>query len=600
MKIAVVAAISLVSLIYLNRRRLRVFTNDGLRIYLGVAAIAIIAALSFGPPEYIVFKPGGRMAEINGNMKEVYPGWQLNRLLPMESFATPVLYGARWGDIYPATEADKAVLQGAFQVPGSPVSRFIWIILILGIVAADMVIRFLRRILEARQALASARTRDTINAYNSFIQRYRKGFFRPRSLLRKAENGRSDVYERYVRRTIALKAINERQVQFTEQTLENSNLTATEQREYKILLEQRRGYSRVLKLLGEVLAHNRLKGATSLPFQLDVSSGIYSDDFTQQYDTPLVLLEATRDDLEQKLERTMRLLGLPEFPAILEQHRDQAAAAKAGLARHSWAEYSQLASSIRHQIETGAQSSLLEPSEVKNLQSIATMYAQQYLFVKLTCGLPVNREFRQYQQRCAVAVENLLLDVFNRFIPDEQDDQGELAMFRDWSPTEKSVLRVDLAYTGSAFTSGLIPCKARFTFIMDDQLVCERAGRPASADENIDIKKRPLVDMLYNCAIAFSPPPAPRSENSVSPPQSETALRVLLEKLDDEINEHAKDMARDELENALYEQLPDELQETVIAVNQYIERQLDQMTDEAIEMAGTLLDLILNSGAGDE
>lgn len=600
MKTAVIAAIALVSLVFLNRRRLRVFTNDALRIYLGVTLMAVIAALSFGPPEYVLFKPGVRTVEINGNLREVYPGWQLNRLVPIESFATPVLYGTRWGNIYPAAEADVAVLEGVFSVPGSPLSRYLWGILILAIAAGAMTIRFLRKVMEARAALAAAQDQGTVNAYERFINRYRKGLFRPWPLLRKAENGRSDVYNRYIRRLVALQAMNRRQVRVMEHQLESGNVPAAEQRERKTMIENRHGYSRVLKLLAEALSLNRPHGATSMPFRLELCPGIYADDFSQQYDTPQALLEAMKEDLEQKLAQTMGLLGLPDFPAILEQHSDQVEAVKAGLGRNSWDEYNQLASAIGHRIETDAQSKLSDPTELRNVKLIATKYAHQYLFATFTGRLPVDREFRQYRRRCEAAVGNLLLGVFNRFIPDERDDQGKPAMFRDWSPTAESILKADLAYSGTASTSGLMPCKVRFRFIRDDRVLCDRMGRPAPADKDLDLKKRPLVDMVYNCATAFSPPPTPRSRVAVPAPQNETALRKLLEKLDDEINEQAKNMARDELEEALYEQLPDELQETVIALNQYIEQQMDQLTDEAIEMAATLLDLILNSGGDEE
>jgi hypothetical protein len=600
MKTLIIAAVALISLVYLNRRRLQVFTNSGLRIYLGIAIVAVLVALSFGPPKYVLFKSDVRMAEIDGNTREVYPGWKLNRLLPIEAFATPVLYGTRWGYVYPARESDIADLEGRFLVPGDAASRFLWIILILGVVSGAMVVRYVCRILEVRKALAIAQSQNTANAYNRFIERYHKGFFRPRRLLRQAENGRSGVYNRYILRMAAMEAINKRQVRSEEQQLNSSNLTAAEQEECRAQLGNRQGYGRVLKLLSEALSHNRDHGTTGMPFRLELSPGISTADFTQQHDTPLVLLEATRDDAEERLTRALRLLGIPDFSEILDQHVDQVKAARAGMGRDSWEEFSQLSSAVRHRIENDAQPELSDPTEVRNLKLIAATYAHQYLFTQLTSSLPVNREFRRYRRCCEAAIGDFVLEAFNRFFPDEQDDQGKLAMFRGWSPQLDAVLKADLAYTGSAFTSGLIPCKVRFSFIRDGQVLCDRTGRPAPPQENMDVKKRPFVDMLYNCVTAFSPPSVPRVSGPVTLPKNEAGLRKLLEKLDDEINEQAKELARGELEELFYEQLPDELHETVVAVNHYIEQQLDALTDEAIEMAGTLLDLLLNSGGDDE
>lgn len=600
MKYLAIGAIALVTLAYFNRKRFRFLASDGLRVFLVLIGVGVLIALSYGPPKYVLLEDSVRTLQVNGQDTRAYQGWKINRLLPFEAFATEVFYAPEYDHSEPLSDMGMAPLSDTFEVPGHPVSRFLWGILLLALLAALVLIPKIRKQMEAKESLQRTQAWDTVHAYDQFIARYRKGFLRPRSLVKQARQKREHVYKRYIRRVIVMQALNDRNIRAAEMALVTDGTSEPERQQQQGLINNRRSYASLLETLTTMLEHGRDCGRPEIPFRLEIAPGFFSADFQTKYDDTKALFEAATEIDERRWSELRSPLGLPDMETILAGYKDEMAAASSRLRHHSWKEVNELREAITSLVESTANPAEENLPRAGDQIASAKFAINDYLLCHFALQLPLSSAYGNYRKKYDAALGDMLLKSLNRFFPDEQDTDGKPAMFRFWSDsTHSNSLKVTLAYNGSVMSSGQLPANARFTFCENGNPKTSRYGQP-SKSANAATDKRPVMDAVYNCVTAFTPPAMPGANRRVIIPESASALRRILKELDDMVTEYGKDMAKDELKSYLYEQLPDEVEQVANELNQMLDAQLNDMADHAIELAGSILDLLLQAGQTEE
>lgn len=600
MKYLVIGAIALVTLLYLNRKRFGFLASDGMRVLLMLVVVGVLVALSYGPPRYLLVEDSVRILQIDGQDTKAYQGWEINRLLPFEAFATEVFYTPEHDYAEPLSDMGMAPLSTAFAVPGHPVSRFLWGMLLLALLATLVLIPKVRKHMEAKESLQRARAWNTVHAYDQFIARYRKGWLRPHGLVKQARRLRAAVYQRYIRRLIVLQALNERNIQSAELTLATDTASEPARQQQQGLIADRRSYASLLEMLTTMLEHGRDGGRPEIPFRLEILPGFFSADFQTRYDDTKALFEATTELDKKRWSAVQSALGLPDLETFLASYKEEMAAATSSLRNHSWKEANELREVITGQVENTANPAQENSTGAVEQITAARFAINSYLFYHFALQLPLASAYRDYRKKYDAALGDILLKSLNRFFPDEQDTDGKPVMFRFWSDSSQAnSLKVTLAYKGLVMSSGQLPANARFAFCENDNPLATRYGQPSQSTDAAT-EKRPVMDAVFNCVTAFSPPAVAGTTRRRVTPESASALRRILRELDDMVTEYGKDMAKDELKSYLYEQLPDEVEQVANELNQMLDAQLNDMTDHAIELAGSILDLLLQAGQSEE
>tara|TARA_R100000789_G_scaffold99661_1_gene106840 strand:+ start:1063 stop:2049 length:987 start_codon:yes stop_codon:yes gene_type:complete len=313
MKLMILGAIALAAAFFVLARKLQVLNKDGLRVYLVLMVAGVLVALSYGPPRYVLLERSLGDYMLDGEVVEGYQGWELNRLLPLESMATQVLYLPETDSSVALQQAGLAALPAFPGVSGGILSRYLWSILVGLFFVSVFVVRMVSRYLHARDSLQVVRQKGTVSAYQEFINNHDQGWMRPHFALRAARKEKHAVYDRYIRRLVVLDGVNERNVAELQMQLATDQHDSDTLKDLKARLAGRESYSALLRVLVSALEHGRDVKAFELPYRFERLPGIYLKGFKELYSDPKSLFEA---ESRQIAGNWQRLAGKFQLPAL--------------------------------------------------------------------------------------------------------------------------------------------------------------------------------------------------------------------------------------------------------------------------------------------
>lgn len=588
MKLTIVVGVAVIAALFYMAKRFKLGGGGLLRIYFAVIVIGVLIALSFGPPKYVLLKDSVRTYSVNGELVQAYQGWELNRLLPVRSFAISVLYIPESDRAIELKDAKYKPAESRFVVPKSAFSRYLWIILLVAFVANLFLVRFISRHLNARSLLQAAAEQGTVDAYEQFIRTHDKGLLRPRGLLKKANKEKTETYNRYIRRLTVLDAVNQRNAAALSMQLATDELSQADASKIRVILKSREDYSTLLNILMASIEHGRDVKSFEFDHSVTVLPGIYSKQFLSEYDGPNELIQFKVESHLQSWNRKRDKFSLPELDQIVSE----ILTSFKGFSDFKKEEILEVRNAIEHHLKRSLENTG-KPTQKEYQALFSDVYG--YLLSNHLLSLPLKSKWSTYVKNYKESIGKILLEALNRFVPDETNSEGEHTLFQtEPSQHTKKELKIKLAYSGSVTASGQLLCDQDFAFFSNGEKVVRRFGA-ASSQNSAKEEARPLLDALSGCTQAFkSPEQRAAKKHSLNTSELST-LRRTLKEIDDMIGEYVKEMTKEELKGHIYDQLPEEFETAAETLNLIVDIQMNSMAENGVELATSLLEFLLSA-----
>lgn len=592
MKIIIIGSIAILAVILFLARKFRNRSRGWTRISVALCVTGILIALAFGPPKYVLMEDTLGVYRINGVSVTAYQGWEVNRLLPTEEFAVNVFYLPHSDTAIPVEQAGYQPLTSGFAIPGGILSRYLWSIMLLATAFCYLWYRIIRRWQKSGQDFRDALATGTIHAFAQFIETHDKGPLRPRRLLKQAHRQKSETCNRYLRRILMLDAVNRKKTDTLRSVLTAKETTPEDKKKISIAIRSRENYSVLLGIIAEAIRNVRDTGSFTFTHSISVEPGIYNTYFLKRFDNPTQLLQSNLETNIRTWNRIRETYGLPDMDTFLNI---------SGLKPDDFSSVdSSRLNQIRSRLEETLKNTVSHSSAADHREwNELTGAAISYLFTSQLLTLPVEKKWREYTERYNASIRTILLEALSRFIPDETDEEGRPALFRQLPdrPDGRHIV-VRLAYSGSVTTSGQVLCDQRFSFVQGEEVRLNRFGQRAQMQQASE-QARPLLDAMSSCAQAFRSPDHGRAGQQKKATAEVSVLRRTLREIDDLISEYVRETGKEEVKNLVYEQLPDEFVAVAETLNLIVDIQMNSMAENGVELATSLLELLLTTEESD-
>jgi hypothetical protein len=581
------------------------FGGARLRLFITLSGVAAILGLCFGPPEYVVFKDTREVISSDSGSTVVYKAWELNRLLPIEALADQVIYSPELDLSDPISDSHLAASVAPFAVPGGPAFRFLWIILIFGVVFSYKGVVFTyttaRNLAAARRLFAESARRDTVNAYEEFLKATTGGLFRPSKLRKKAQHARNQVYDKYVRRIQLLKAVNDRHVgsltsKLSESGIEKDPMTKGVQ---ETLIENAKSSSKLCGVIVNILKNNRNASTRELPYQIDLSPRVYLRGKQKGFDSIVELIEFRIE--QDKIRWAKFLNGIP-IAKMENLHPSLGIAINQTASEvrktNNWTPFEELYTVCLSILDDQLANS---PDFQVKRQALSGIF-RRYLLNRITLQLPIKDGFSSYRQSYEKNIDTILAGTLSRFFPDELLD-GDGLIHRSYGSSNKTLgsIEIDLLAEGAVSSSGTVSFSSRFRFQRGGSLVLQREGR-LNYKRNVPCtdNQRPIIQAIDSAVTAFAPPSPPQLAQRTAPVSTDDdSIRKVFQEFDDLVNDFTKGVAEDVLLDYMVDNFSDELAQALGMLTDVISDQLRLQAESAVELAAQMAGAI-GLGEGEE
>ncbi|PXX88354.1 hypothetical protein DIT71_17570, partial [Marinobacter vulgaris] len=440
--------------------------------------------------------------------------WELNRLLPIEALANQVIYSPELDLSEPINESHLAASVVPFAVPGGHASRFLWIILTFGVVFSYKGVVFTyttaRNLAAARRLFAESARRDTVNAYEEFLKATKEGLFRPRRLRKKAEQARNQVYDKYVRRMVLLKAVNDRHVGSLTSKLSESGVEKDPMAKgvQELLIKNAQSSSKLCSVIVTILKNSRNAFTRELPYQIDLSPQVYLRGMQKGFDSIVELIEFKIEQDQIRWANVSNGIPIAKMENLHPSLGDAINQTASEVRKtNNWAPFEQLYTACLSIVDE----QLANSPELQVKRQALSGILRSYLLNRVTLQLPIKDGFSSYRQGYEKNINTILADTLSRFFPDELVD-GDGLIHRSYGSSNKTLgnIEIDLLAEGIVSSGGTVSFSSRFRFQHGESLVFQREGR-LNDKRNVPCtdNQKPIIQAIDSAVKAFAPPAPP-------------------------------------------------------------------------------------------
>lgn len=411
------------------------------------AAIIGYLGFTFGPPKYVAYAEQQRIIKTVHGEYQAYLAWRINRWLPIEPFAELVWYSPAANSEQSLTVAELQQAQASFAIPRPWFSTYLWWLLpplfwasykLIGLGLSRWRIKR-----NHQRHFAIAVRRNTVIAYEAFLQQTENAPLKPVRLRRKAEQARHDLYQKYI---------------------------------HALVRETHSADERVLNtVIAKFLAFNQQQKQRVLPLKLQLESGfitrlkgqeqhfaVFEDYFSQRIN------QAAKKWLGETYS-----LGLPSMTEWYRNWDERARnCAKAVKVAGSW----QPLAELRKRFASFTDDALLHnfgKSVATDVRAKLVNYADLYLVYSVYRYLPVDKQLVEFQQNYKKMIGKRIAQAFSAYFPAETKPNGvrpELFL----SPTYRQdshmgKLVIELVFENKILTDGMPVVTSRLYFCETDE-----------------------------------------------------------------------------------------------------------------------------------